>query len=71
MYPEGTNPFRTNPDGMDPLCGLIHNVDVSRRDLSSNEKSRRNNPQQHHHEFFPVERMSFFAFEKNNGGNVK
>ena len=41
MYPQGTNPFRTNPEGMYPLCGLIHNVDVSRRDKSFQDQSRR------------------------------
>jgi hypothetical protein len=35
MYPEGTNPFRNNPEGMYPLCGLIHVVDVSRRERST------------------------------------
>ena len=33
--PKGTNPFRTNPKGTYPLCGLIHVVDVSRRELRS------------------------------------
>ena len=31
--PEGTNPYRTDPEGMYPLCGLIHGVDVSRREI--------------------------------------
>jgi hypothetical protein len=38
MYPEGKNPFRTNPKGTYPHSGLIHDVDVSRRDLSHREQ---------------------------------